>query len=111
MQIITALIEGGYGGTWECVKFILMKPWVIKGVFNYVLNLEDTYFGSSEINISMWEFKECVTKIEVWDVNSTGLYFIWNQEPKAEVGMLKKIGRVMSNLNFTIDYLGSYLFF
>lgn len=64
---------------------------MIKGNFNSALNLEDTYFGSSEINISMPEFKECVTKIQVSDVNSTGLHFIWNQEPKAEIGMLKKI--------------------
>ena len=53
------------------------------GDFNAALNIEDTFFGSSDINIAMREFRECVQNIEVVDVNSSGLHFTWNQKPNA----------------------------
>ncbi|GKE65589.1 RNA-directed DNA polymerase, eukaryota, reverse transcriptase zinc-binding domain protein, partial [Tanacetum coccineum] len=43
--------------------------------------------------------------IEVDDVNSTGLQFTWNQKPRAERGILKKIDRVMGNVEFSSEYL------
>ncbi|GJR98116.1 RNA-directed DNA polymerase, eukaryota, reverse transcriptase zinc-binding domain protein [Tanacetum coccineum] len=41
-------------------QFARSKPWVIMGDFNAALNLEDTFYGFSDINIAMREFKECV---------------------------------------------------
>ena len=64
---------------WDSLKvhkqFVHGRPWVIMGDFNAALYLEDTYYGSKDINISMREFSECVTDIEVEDVNSTGLHY------------------------------------
>ncbi|GJR69732.1 retrovirus-related pol polyprotein from transposon TNT 1-94 [Tanacetum coccineum] len=40
------------------------------GDFNSALFIEDTYYGSSKMNISMREFSECVENVEVADVNS-----------------------------------------
>ncbi|GKB87739.1 reverse transcriptase domain, reverse transcriptase zinc-binding domain protein [Tanacetum coccineum] len=45
-------------------------------------------------------FKECVDDIEVSDVNRAGLKFTWDQKSKGEDGLLKKIDRVMANLEF-----------
>ncbi|GJY17397.1 uncharacterized protein Tco_0388888, partial [Tanacetum coccineum] len=87
------------------------KPWVLMGDFNAALNTEDTFFGSSDINIAMREFRECVETIEVGDVNSTGLHYTWNQKPKADTGMLRKIDRVLSNMFFTNEFPGSYVVF
>ena len=42
--------------------FVQRKPWVIMGDFNSALYLEDTYCGSSDINISMREFMDCVRR-------------------------------------------------
>ncbi|GJX24671.1 hypothetical protein Tco_0230967 [Tanacetum coccineum] len=92
-------------------RFVNDKPWVLMGDFNAALYLEDTFCGSSNINIAMREFRECVEAIEVGDVNSTGLHFTWNQKPKAEMGMLKKIDRVMCNIYFTNEFPGSYVIF
>ncbi|GKD67596.1 hypothetical protein Tco_1321686, partial [Tanacetum coccineum] len=45
-----------------------------KGDFNAALNLEDHSCGGYEPNISMREFKECVQRIEVMDVNATRIF-------------------------------------
>nr|GEZ50859.1 hypothetical protein [Tanacetum cinerariifolium] len=65
-------------------QYVTDKPWVLMGDFNAALNIEDTFFGSSDINFSMREFRECVETIEVRDVNSTGLHYTWNKKPKAD---------------------------
>ncbi|PWA57620.1 RNA-directed DNA polymerase, eukaryota, Reverse transcriptase zinc-binding domain protein [Artemisia annua] len=55
--------------------------------------------------------RECVTNMEVADVNSTGLHFTWNQKPKGSNGTLKKIDRIMSNIQFCDTYPGSFAIF
>ncbi|PWA59001.1 RNA-directed DNA polymerase, eukaryota, Reverse transcriptase zinc-binding domain protein [Artemisia annua] len=54
---------------------------------------------------------KCVTNMEVADVNSTGLHFTWNQKPKGSNRTLKKIDRIMSNLQFCDTYPGSFAIF
>ncbi|PWA86601.1 RNA-directed DNA polymerase, eukaryota, Reverse transcriptase zinc-binding domain protein [Artemisia annua] len=56
--------------------------WILMGDFNVALNMEDTYSGSSTMNLAMCEFKDCVSKIEVLDINSIGLDYTWNQKPR-----------------------------
>nr|GEU28765.1 hypothetical protein [Tanacetum cinerariifolium] len=46
----------------------------------------------------MCDFKDCVKKIEVIDINSYGLHFTWNQKPKGSNGILKKLDRIMAVL-------------
>ncbi|GKF00474.1 RNA-directed DNA polymerase, eukaryota, reverse transcriptase zinc-binding domain protein, partial [Tanacetum coccineum] len=81
------------------------------GDFNSALFIEDTYYGSSKMNISMREFSECVENVEVADVNSTGLQYTWNQKPKGDFGILKKIDRVMANIEFLLHFLAHMQFF
>ncbi|PWA85231.1 RNA-directed DNA polymerase, eukaryota, Reverse transcriptase zinc-binding domain protein [Artemisia annua] len=68
-------------------------------------------FGISIVDISMREFKECVEKLEVSDVNKSGLHFTWNQKPKGDHGVLKKIDRVMANLDFNDTFAGANALF
>ncbi|GJV24208.1 hypothetical protein Tco_1376903 [Tanacetum coccineum] len=74
-------------------------------------NLEDMSSGSSNIDISMREFKDCVEEIEMMDVHRSGLMFMWNQKPKGSDGVLKNIDRVMDNLEFNYVFAGSYRVF
>ncbi|GJV48237.1 hypothetical protein Tco_1438449 [Tanacetum coccineum] len=67
--------------------------------------------GGYEPNVAMRDFKECVQAMEVADVNSTGLHFTWNQKPQGSNGILKKIDRIMGNLKFNDDFLGSFAIF
>nr|GEX84452.1 hypothetical protein [Tanacetum cinerariifolium] len=75
------------------------------------LYLEDSTTGSSQFDIFMREFKECVEEIEVMDVISTGLQFTWNQNPKGNDGILKKIDRILANLAFNDKFIGAHAIF
>nr|GFA16005.1 hypothetical protein [Tanacetum cinerariifolium] len=70
-------------------------PWVLMGDSNVALNLEDFFSGSSTLNSAMYDFEACVNKIEVMDINATGLHFTWNQKPKGGGGVLKKLDQIM----------------
>ncbi|GJW85216.1 RNA-directed DNA polymerase, eukaryota, reverse transcriptase zinc-binding domain protein [Tanacetum coccineum] len=87
------------------------RPWVLLGDFNAALNIEDNSLGGYEPNVAMRDFNECVQAMEVADVNSTGLHFTWNQKLKGSNGILKKINRIMGNLKFNDDFLGSFSIF
>ncbi|GJX20498.1 protein LAZ1 [Tanacetum coccineum] len=70
-------------------------PWVLMGDFNVALNLEDSFSGSLTLNSAMYDFKACVNKIEVMDINATGLHFTWNQKPKGGGGVIKKLDQII----------------
>ncbi|GJT03135.1 hypothetical protein Tco_0824304 [Tanacetum coccineum] len=76
------------------------SPWILMGDFNVALNLEDSISGSSRLNAAMLDFKTCVNRIEVMDINSSGLHYTWNQKPRGGGGILKKLDRIMGNLEF-----------
>nr|XP_043611509.1 uncharacterized protein LOC122583113 [Erigeron canadensis] len=81
------------------------------GDFNSFLYLQDNYYGSSSISIGMKEFKECVVETELIDINSSGFHYTWTQKPKKGVGILKKIDRIMGNMQFITDFPSSYAIF
>ncbi|GJV08557.1 sodium/hydrogen exchanger 6 [Tanacetum coccineum] len=62
-------------------------------------------------NVNRREFKECVDDIEISDINNTGLRFTWNQKSKRDDGILKKIDRIMANLEFHDAYMGAHAIF
>ncbi|GJX41721.1 putative RNA-directed DNA polymerase [Tanacetum coccineum] len=83
-------------------------PWILMGDFNVALNIEDYFSGPSCMNAAMNDFKACVNKIEVMDINSTGLHYTWNQKPRSGGGVLKKLDRIMGNLKFVDTFPGAY---
>nr|GEX19188.1 hypothetical protein [Tanacetum cinerariifolium] len=86
-------------------------PWVLMGDFNVVLNMEDCYSGSSCFNFAMLDFKDYVSNIKVMDINFLGLHFTWNQKPKGGGGLLKKLDRIMGNVEFFDSFLdGNYMY-
>ncbi|GJR67343.1 hypothetical protein Tco_0013408, partial [Tanacetum coccineum] len=80
------------------------SPWVLMGDFNVALNLKDYYLGSSIMTPKMIKFKDCVSKIAVMDINSSGIHYTWNQKPKGSGGVLKKLDRIMGNIEFCDAY-------
>nr|GEW31330.1 hypothetical protein [Tanacetum cinerariifolium] len=75
-------------------------PWILMGDFNVALNIADSHSGSSQMNSAIIEFNDCVSKIEVMDINSMGIHFTWNQKPNGGDGILKKLDRIMDNIEF-----------
>nr|GEU47038.1 hypothetical protein [Tanacetum cinerariifolium] len=57
--------------------YIRQRPWCLLGDFNSAFTLDDMLTGSSTIDISMREFKECVDNIEVMDIQKTGGHAIF----------------------------------
>ncbi|GKE40987.1 RNA-directed DNA polymerase, eukaryota, reverse transcriptase zinc-binding domain protein, partial [Tanacetum coccineum] len=86
-------------------------PWVLMGDFNVALNLEDSFSGSLTLNSAMYDFKACVNKIEVMDINATGLHFTWNQKPKGGGGVIKKLDQIIGNIDFIDTFPGAYAIF
>ncbi|XP_022019073.1 uncharacterized protein LOC110919103 [Helianthus annuus] len=75
------------------------QPWIVLGDFNSALYLDDVLHGSSNPTIGMRDFFECVQQTELLDIPGHGLHFTWNQKPREGIGILKKIDRVMGNLD------------
>ncbi|GKA88788.1 hypothetical protein Tco_0810552 [Tanacetum coccineum] len=53
----------------------------------------------------------CVNEIEVMDVQRTGLQFTWNQKPKGINGLMKKLDRIMANVDFHDHFVGAHAIF
>ncbi|GJW42633.1 hypothetical protein Tco_0071432 [Tanacetum coccineum] len=92
-----------------CIQknYVCSRPWCILGDFNVSLSADDKSIGSSIVYTGMRDFQECVEAIEVTDVNSSGLRFTWNQKPKGEDGILKKIDSIMANLDLYESFVGA----
>nr|GEV33268.1 hypothetical protein [Tanacetum cinerariifolium] len=85
-------------------KHVVHKsPCVLLGDFNVSLNMEDVSTGSSSINVAMNDFNDCVANIKVLDVNYSRLLYTWNQKPKGRHGILKKLDRIMDEVQKDLE--------
>ncbi|XP_071705361.1 uncharacterized protein [Rutidosis leptorrhynchoides] len=91
--------------------FVGGNPWVILGDFNVALNLDESTTGGSNMTVAMRDFKECLDNSQMVDINSMGLQFTWNQKPKTNDGILRKIDRVLVNDVFLSKYINAYAIF
>ncbi|GJW63827.1 hypothetical protein Tco_0115711 [Tanacetum coccineum] len=89
----------------------VVLPWCLLRDFNDSLFVGDTSTGSLAMDISMREFKECVEEIEVTDVQCIRVQFTWNQKPKGRDGVLKKLDRILANLEFYDGFMGAHAIF
>ncbi|GJY33801.1 hypothetical protein Tco_0418270 [Tanacetum coccineum] len=62
-------------------------------------------------NLGKHKFKECVENIEVLDIPRSGLQYTWNQKPKGSSSLLKKLDRVMANMEFNDAFVGVFAVF
>ncbi|GKA19305.1 hypothetical protein Tco_0699220 [Tanacetum coccineum] len=120
------VVKGRYIGKKQSEKPFLVDITKTSNSFNVLMNEsssddEDVENGYNETTDDVARdksnTKEASTpikngsNIELVDVNSTGLHYTWNQKPKGETGILKKIDSVMSNIDFNNEYSGSYAIF
>ncbi|KAJ9536525.1 LOW QUALITY PROTEIN: hypothetical protein OSB04_un000277 [Centaurea solstitialis] len=77
------------------------KPWIITGDFNATLFPHDSFGGSSRRSAEMMDFSYCVEDVDVLDVRFSGVLYTWCQKPKEELGLRRKLDRVLANLEFT----------
>nr|GEX06109.1 hypothetical protein [Tanacetum cinerariifolium] len=100
---------------WQSLKhhkvYVSNRPWCLLGDFNATLFLEQSTAGSSRLDITMREFKACVDDIEVLDVQNSGLQFTSNQKLKGADGIIKKLDRIMANMDFISGFMGAHAIF
>nr|GEY17072.1 RNA-directed DNA polymerase, eukaryota, reverse transcriptase zinc-binding domain protein [Tanacetum cinerariifolium] len=93
----------------RCKSFIKDKPWVLMGDWNVILNIEDHSEGGSCKSNDMIDFQECIDNIEVEDLNCSGIYFTCVQSRQdPSIRILKKIDRVLGNVDFMSQYTNSH---
>ncbi|KAJ9536736.1 LOW QUALITY PROTEIN: hypothetical protein OSB04_un000121 [Centaurea solstitialis] len=80
------------------------QPWAIMGDFNAMLFPHDALGGMSRRNADMVDFFECVDDIEVFDVSYTGIQHTWCQKPREDMGLHRKLDRIMANVEFTTRF-------
>ncbi|GJR90953.1 sugar transport protein 13, partial [Tanacetum coccineum] len=83
--------------------YVRDKPWCLMGDFNTALFLADSTASSSNMDISMRDFKDCVANIEVMDMQQSGLQYTRSQKPEGLNGILKKLDRIMANLEEVVQ--------
>ncbi|GJV04201.1 hypothetical protein Tco_1337770 [Tanacetum coccineum] len=63
------------------------------------------------IDVLCGEVLECVEEIYIMELQSSELKYTWNQKPKGVDGILKKIDRIMANLEFFDVFPGGHAIF
>ncbi|XP_074370861.1 uncharacterized protein LOC141712003 [Apium graveolens] len=82
------------------------SPLIVMGDFNAILSSSEMQGGVESRSPAIQEFRDCVNFIEVQDIVYSGIHFTWAGSPHG-VGVVKKLDRVMANLNFLNKFVGS----
>ncbi|KAJ9536330.1 hypothetical protein OSB04_un000493 [Centaurea solstitialis] len=77
------------------------QPWVVMGDFNAMLFQHDGFGGSSRRSLDMEEFFLCIEDVELFDVSYSGIQYTWCQKPLGGDGVLRKLDRILCNVEFT----------
>ncbi|XP_023757720.2 uncharacterized protein LOC111906233 [Lactuca sativa] len=93
---------------WDNLKkhslVVKKEAWGLLGDFNVALKPSEYSEGCSKTPKGVEDFVDCLSFIEVEDLNSYGFQFTWNKTPAGNKGLLKKLDRVMVNLKFISDH-------
>ncbi|GJT13943.1 RNA-directed DNA polymerase, eukaryota, reverse transcriptase zinc-binding domain protein [Tanacetum coccineum] len=85
------------------------SPWVLLGDFNVSRTFEECSNSFRARDKGMMDFNECVQDLELEDVTSYGMFYTWIEKRKnPELGILKKLDRVMGNAVFVNDFDRSF---
>nr|GEV42450.1 hypothetical protein [Tanacetum cinerariifolium] len=82
------------------------RPCVLMGDFNVTLTTNENYTGGSFMNGDMIEFNECVNKLELKDICSTGFQFTWTKHlknPNSSIMKKLKKRRSFRFVNYIAD--------
>ncbi|XP_052624831.1 uncharacterized protein LOC128132349 [Lactuca sativa] len=93
---------------WDNLKkhslVVKKEAWGLLGDFNVAIKPSEYSEGCSRTPKGVEDFVHCLSFIEVEDLKSYGFQFTWNKTPAGNMGLLKKLDRVMVNLKFISDH-------
>ncbi|GJX38204.1 hypothetical protein Tco_0251507 [Tanacetum coccineum] len=88
------------------------EPWILQGDFNVILKSNENSNGLNVRSEGTQDFRECVDYLGVADINMNGLFYTCIQKMKnPELGVLKKLDRIMGNAQFIGPYPDSFVVF
>ncbi|KAJ9562241.1 hypothetical protein OSB04_007401 [Centaurea solstitialis] len=96
----TSLRKQLWSGLRKFRAIIGNQPWVVLGDFNAMLFPHDALGGMSKRNVDMVDFFECIEDVEVFDVRYSGIQHTWCQKPKEDLGLRRKLDRILANVEF-----------
>ncbi|GJX90174.1 RNA-directed DNA polymerase, eukaryota, reverse transcriptase zinc-binding domain protein [Tanacetum coccineum] len=92
----------------EIANVMNNDPWD----FNAVLRFNENSNGLNIQGAGIKDFRECIDSLELEDINMTGLFYTWIQKMRnPELGVLKKLDRIMGNAHFISKYANSFAVF
>ena len=80
------------------------EAWGLLGDFNVALKPSEYSESCSRTPKGVEDFVDCLSFIEVEDLKSYGFQFTWNKTPMGNMGLLKKLDRVMVNQKFMLNH-------
>ncbi|GKE06300.1 RNA-directed DNA polymerase, eukaryota, reverse transcriptase zinc-binding domain protein [Tanacetum coccineum] len=88
------------------------EPWILLGDFNVILKSNENSNGLNVRSEGTQDFRECVDYLGVADINMNGLFYTCIQKMKnPELGVLKKLDKIMGNAQFIGPYPDSFAVF
>ncbi|GKG48259.1 RNA-directed DNA polymerase, eukaryota, reverse transcriptase zinc-binding domain protein, partial [Tanacetum coccineum] len=85
--------------------FVNGDPWCLIGDFNVTLRIDEHSASMSCSSVDMIEFQECISRIEVKDLNKTGCHFTWTKSLKnLDTGVMKKLDRILRESCFKLAF-------
>ncbi|GJX59181.1 RNA-directed DNA polymerase, eukaryota, reverse transcriptase zinc-binding domain protein, partial [Tanacetum coccineum] len=85
------------------------SPWVLLGDFNVLLAFDESSNYFSTRNKGIYHFKNYLLNLEIEDLNSYRMFYTWIEKRKdPNLGILKKLDRVMGNGDFMSVFDRSY---
>ncbi|XP_024958945.1 uncharacterized protein LOC112499910 [Cynara cardunculus var. scolymus] len=81
------------------------------GDFKSMLFPHDGLGGSSRRNSDMEEFHICLEDVVLFDISYQGCQYTWIQMPSGDGGILRKLDRILGNLEFIDKFGDASVFF
>nr|GEW51521.1 hypothetical protein [Tanacetum cinerariifolium] len=101
--------------TWSEEKLGFSKNSIVRSLLDNKLLYVSVIYGEITLKSrseGTQDFRECVDCLGVADINMNGLFYTWIQKMKnPELGVLKKLDKIMGNSQFISSYPASYAAF
>jgi len=79
------------------------KPWILDGDFNVVRFLSEKW-GAESLNAYEVEFGDCLSNLEITDLNFSGCFYTWNNKSEGSSFVARKLDRVLVNEAWICKY-------
>ncbi|KAL0292169.1 UNVERIFIED_CONTAM: hypothetical protein Sangu_3256500 [Sesamum angustifolium] len=77
-----------------------MKPWLVLGDFNAVMDDSEVYGRAADTSVSMTEFRNCIRDSGLEQLPFTGCPLTWHNCSEGPRSLWKRLDRMLANTNW-----------